>query len=150
MQRICAGLVPEQMEDKWFVYWKDDHLFLHRSWTGYCVYVVRFVAEEGRYKMTEAYANRDPGQCRNTGDERDAAMISFLIDTLLLRREAESSSTEVSSEKRALMMWSLVGRAMLGRHPNADADGLRRTDSRRRSRGYERRQHEEDLPDWGP
>jgi len=33
------GLVPEEIEDKWFIYWEDDTLFFHRSWTGNCIYV---------------------------------------------------------------------------------------------------------------
>ena len=125
MQRIRKGLVPEQMEDKWFVYWKDGTLFLHRSWTGFCIYVVRFVAEGGSCRMIEAYANREPEQYGETSNERDAEMISFLIDTLLLHWEAAFPSDEPSSEKRALMMWSLVGRAMLGEHPDVEADGQR-------------------------
>jgi 8-oxo-dGTP diphosphatase len=34
MKRLSEGLVPRQMEDKWFIYWKDDTLYFHRSWTG--------------------------------------------------------------------------------------------------------------------
>ena len=32
MDRIRRGVVPEAMEDKWFIYWKEDMLFFHRSW----------------------------------------------------------------------------------------------------------------------
>ncbi len=38
---IQAGLVPEEMEDKWFVFFEDPWLYLHRSWTGFCVFQVR-------------------------------------------------------------------------------------------------------------
>ena len=37
MDQIRAGHIPEMMEDKWFIYWQDDRLFFHRSWTGYCI-----------------------------------------------------------------------------------------------------------------
>lgn len=37
MDRIRAGLIPDVMEDKWFIYWRDKALYLHRSWTGNCV-----------------------------------------------------------------------------------------------------------------
>ena len=33
------------MEDKWFIYWKEGMLFFQRSWTGFCIYVVRFAAD---------------------------------------------------------------------------------------------------------
>jgi len=106
------------MEDKWFIYWKDDALFFHRSWTGFCIYVVRFVAEGGSWKMTQAELNRNPKQYTETSAERDARMISYLVDVLLLHKDSEFPSKEPSSEKSALMNWSQVGRAMLGQHPN--------------------------------
>jgi 8-oxo-dGTP pyrophosphatase MutT (NUDIX family) len=32
--RLARGLVPQQMEDRWFVYLEDSVLRCHRSWTG--------------------------------------------------------------------------------------------------------------------
>ena len=118
MKRIRRGLVPEQMEDKWFIYWKDDTLFFHRSWTGFCIYVVRFATDGDTYRMIEADVNRDPAQYKETSDERDAEKISYLVDVLLLHQEAVFPSDEPSSKKQVLMNWSQVGRAMLGQHPN--------------------------------
>ena len=117
MEHIRKGLVPDQMEDKWFIYWKDDTLFFHRSWTGFCLYVVRFASEGDGCRMIEADVNRDPEQYKESNDERDAEMISYLVDVLLLHQEAVFPSDEPSPEKQALMNWSLVGRAMLGQHP---------------------------------
>ena len=48
MQRIRTGLLPRQMEDKWFIYWSDGRLCFHRSWTGSCIYVARFSREHAR------------------------------------------------------------------------------------------------------
>jgi hypothetical protein len=105
------------MEDKWFIYWKGDTLYFHRSWTGYCIYTVRFVAESDSFRIIEADVNRDPEQYKQTSDERDAEMISYLIDLLLLHKKAVFPSNETSSKKQALKQWSQVGRAMLGQHP---------------------------------
>jgi len=119
MDCIRMGFVPMQMEDKWFIYWKDNCLFFHRSWTGFCIYVVRFIAEGETWRMIEADVNRDPRQYKVTDDDLDAGLISYLVDVLLLRRQAAMPAPEGSSaEKNALMMWSLVGRAMLGQHPD--------------------------------
>ena len=120
MEHIRRGLVPEQMEDKWFIYWQDDTLFFHRSWTGFCIYVVHFIPEGDRYGMVEADANRDPAQYKGMNDERDARMISYLVEVLLLHREVVFPSDDLSSEKCVVMNWSQVGRAMLGKHPNAE------------------------------
>lgn len=116
IERMRYGLVPEQMEDKWFVYWQSDTLFFHRSWTGYCIYIVRFALENGSYRMVEADVNRDPEQYGETNDDRDAKMISYLIDVLLLKQNADFPSDEQNTEKRTLQQWSQVGRAMLGQN----------------------------------
>ena len=84
MKHIRRGFVPGQMEDKWFIYWKDDTLFFHKSWTGTCIYVVRFVSEGDSCRMIESDVNRDPEQYTETSDERDAEMISDLVDWNLL------------------------------------------------------------------
>ena len=118
MGRIRQGVVPEQMEDKWFVYWQDDALFFHRSWTGYCIYRVRFSSADGGYRMFEADVNRNSAQYKEVSDERDAEMISYLVDLLLLHQDAVFPSEEPGSERQALKSWSQVGRAMLGQHPN--------------------------------
>ena len=36
--RIRMGYVPAQMEQKWFVYFDEGWLHVHRSWTGYEIY----------------------------------------------------------------------------------------------------------------
>ncbi|MFH5803645.1 hypothetical protein [Alienimonas sp. DA493] len=113
IERIRLGLVPGQMEDKWFIYWQDDALYFHRSWTGICVYVVRFEIDGDSYRMCEADLNREPSQYSQTNDDHDAAMISYLIDVLLLEREAEFPSEAADEGKAALEQWSSVGRAML-------------------------------------
>ncbi len=118
MESIRRGLVPEEMEDKWFIYWKDDTLFFHRSWTGFCIYVVRFVADGESFHMVEAEVNRDPAQYTQTDDSEDIQMISFLVDVLLLRRQSSFPTGDSSDKKRALKTWSQVGRAMFDQHPD--------------------------------
>ena len=116
MERIRQGVVPEQMEDKWFVYWHDGTLYFYRSWTGFCVFVVHFAVEGESCRMVGAEVNRDPEQVGEPHG-RDDELISYLIDALLLRHDAELPSDEPDEGQRALETWSFVGRAMLGDHP---------------------------------
>ena len=94
MDSIRQGLIPAEMEDKWFVYWADAVLYFHRSWTGCCIYVVRFVADGEGWRMTEAQVNRDPEQYCETDDAADVRMVSFLIDRLLLRGAGQDDVLE--------------------------------------------------------
>jgi hypothetical protein len=117
LEQMKRGVIPVEMEDKWFVYWQDDTLHFHRSWTGFCVYVVRFECDESGSRAVEATVNREPEQYRNTDDGYDASMVPYLIDVLLLRRPSKFPARSASRTRAALEQWSQVGRAGFGEHP---------------------------------
>jgi hypothetical protein len=52
--KLKDGLIPRVMEDKWFIYFDEPYLFLHRSWTGKPVYRVRLSTECDAATVTEA------------------------------------------------------------------------------------------------
>ena len=80
------GLIPEVMEDKWFIFLEDDVLYFHRSWTGNCIYQLTLKKDGARYKVAEALVNRDASQYSGTDDGYDEKLLTFLIDCLLLGR----------------------------------------------------------------
>lgn len=123
MTRVRRGVIPEQMEDKWFIYWADDCLFFHRSWTGFCTYVVQFADGDRGAVMVSADVNRETDQYSETDDAVDAKMISYLIDVVLLHRDATFPEAEdLSPEEQAIKNWTEVGRAMLGDHPASSGE----------------------------
>ena len=72
MTKIKQGLIPEEMEDKWFMYYSDSCLHVHRSWTGFTIYIVRFnEQDDGGAVAIDFRANRDPEQYKETKNERD-------------------------------------------------------------------------------
>ncbi len=79
--RIAFGVIPEQMEDKWFIFYEAPWLYLHRSWTGFCIFKVRFEVVAENVKIAEVQVNRDPAQYSNTDDKRDASMLGILLDS---------------------------------------------------------------------
>jgi hypothetical protein len=79
-EKIIVGTIPEVMEDKWFVFYEDPWLYLHRSWTGFCVFKVRFEMFDDSVKITEAWVNRDPEQYNETDDSRDENLLKILLD----------------------------------------------------------------------
>lgn len=119
MSLIRRGLRPDEMEDKWFIYWDRDLLYFHRSWTGVCIYEVRFHVDQHGYRMIEANVNRDPEQYGQTNDAFDARLISYLIDVLLLRHAASYPDEDEFVPRDPLAMWSLVGRASVNEHPGS-------------------------------
>ncbi len=123
MSQIRRGLLPEQMEDKWFIYFEGDTLHMHRSWTGYEIYAVRFKPHAGQWRIAEARVNRDPGQYKETDDRRDEELVVFLIDLLLLSQihTMPSKATGKGDAEHAVWLWSLAGRALFD-PPDSDEE----------------------------
>lgn len=108
--RIQRGLVPEQMEDKWFIFFEASWLFFHRSWTGTAIYAVKLRGEGEGAAVEEAWANRAPEEYRETDAAHDAKMLAFLVDRLLLGLPATFPIREgVDPAKTSLLVHHIVG-----------------------------------------
>lgn len=82
LERIRDGLVPEAMEDKWFVYCEEPHLYFHQSWTGQPVYRVRLERSGDGAEVAEALCVAGP--IADSGAEHQARLLDFLVSNLLL------------------------------------------------------------------
>ena len=118
MESIQKGLIPREMEDKWFIYWENNTLYFHRSWTGHCMYIVHFTGDKGNFRIISADINRDLEQYKETSNERDMNMILYLIDVLLLHKEAVFPDYNVPADIQTIKKWSQIGRAMLDGNPD--------------------------------
>jgi hypothetical protein len=88
-ERISRGLVPREMENKWFIFLEDGCLFFHRSWTGHCIYRVELEPLGDKHVVRCAEANRDPDEYKQTDDAYDSELLSFLVDVLLLGKRRD-------------------------------------------------------------
>jgi hypothetical protein len=86
---LRRGLVPQQMEDKWFILWENDWLSFYRSWTGFCIYQLQFGSNAGRHEVIQALVCDDASQYRRRPDTHEAALVDFLIRGLLLDQRVE-------------------------------------------------------------
>ncbi|WDF80815.1 hypothetical protein PQ469_12435 [Mucilaginibacter sp. KACC 22773] len=80
---LILGHRPHGMDDRWFVYCKDSWLYLHRSWTGYCIFKIKLDMIDGNYKLTEAHLSRDQDQYRSSSKESDIEVINLVIDLVI-------------------------------------------------------------------
>ncbi len=110
---LKVGFIPEEMEDKWFIYEEDGWLNFHRSWTGVCVYRVDFQKAPNGMEIAEAWVNRKTDEYSCVDDAYDAGVLSWLIDVLLLKRPAEYPDAGLGEGPGLLRQWGEVGRAML-------------------------------------
>jgi hypothetical protein len=83
-EQLSYGLIPDAMEDKWFIFLEGDTLYFHRSWTGICIYQLSLKRDGDLYQVVDAFVNRVPDQYTETNDRYDERLLLFLIDNLLL------------------------------------------------------------------
>lgn len=99
MELLRMGNIPEAMEDKWFWYYEDDKLHIHRSWTGYCIFIVAFEPDSDRLHVT---VNRDPDQYRSTDVHEDEYELNQLLNWWT-RADYDPYDQFVSDTYRALL-----------------------------------------------
>jgi len=76
---IRLGAIPEEMEERWFCFFEDPELFIHRSWSGICVYRVRFARDGNGYVVDEALVREG-----RQSVELSVEFLDFLVHKLLL------------------------------------------------------------------
>lgn len=121
LTRIKRGCIPYAMEDKWFIFYEDGLLALHRSWTGLCIYTLRLTAQGDHYVVTEALVNRDPLQYKETDAAHDAKQLTALIDVLLLGTAA-TFPTHPGDDPgtAAIKQWTVAGQALFAGSEGSD------------------------------
>jgi len=82
--RLAQGLIPREMEDKWFMYFEAPYLYLHRSWTGHPGYRVQLESTSTGSRVLEALLAVEPGDTSTDGLDYEAQLLDFLISNLLL------------------------------------------------------------------
>jgi 8-oxo-dGTP diphosphatase len=95
--RIQHGVVPQEMEDKWFIYTEGLTTYFHRSWTGVCVFQVQFEPCEAGYRATSTLVNRDPTQYKEGDgyDEvEDMRLLDFVVNFVVLQKDPDVEQDE--------------------------------------------------------
>src|SRR5262245_18198850 len=77
-ERIKRGLIPSEMEDKWFVFYEEPWLYFHRSWTGACIYGVRFRSSDAGVSTVESWVSRDSEHDDKARTDYDRVLLEFL------------------------------------------------------------------------
>jgi hypothetical protein len=78
-EAVIQGFIPEEMEEKWFCYFENNILYQYRSWTGFCIDEIYFVAEGRELRAVSAKINREPEQYLNTDITEDIDRITSML-----------------------------------------------------------------------
>lgn len=86
MENVRRGHIPEEMDDRWFIYVdENDTAHIHRSWTGFCIYKIKFKPQKEGWAAVHMAANRNPEEYTNTNIEHDKDMVKNLLLQHLVR-----------------------------------------------------------------
>lgn len=78
MRSLRLGFIPVDQGQKWFLYFEDDTLHIHRSWTGYKMFEVVFATDGDPARARFARVNLDPECYSGTLDEARETLLDLL------------------------------------------------------------------------
>ena len=110
-EKLKRGLIPQQMEDKWFIFFENDWLYFHRSWTGLGLYKAQLIKEQDGYSIKEFWTERNQEKYKNEDDNTDIENISFLIARGLLGIDVRKlyADKHIQSEGDRIKGWNNFG-----------------------------------------
>ena len=82
-ERIEAGHLSQDMDDKWHGYVENDRLYLHRSWTGDRLYEAQFQSE-GEVQRIIAAVGTTYERRSAMRPETDSLQLEVIIETVFL------------------------------------------------------------------
>lgn len=75
------------MQDKWFIFFENDWLFFHRSWTGYGIYKAKIININEKFYTNEFFVERNKEKYQNKDIDMDINAFKKLITNFLLSNQ---------------------------------------------------------------
>lgn len=124
---LMAGLLPSDMDDKWFVFHEDGWLRFVRSWTGLPVYAIRLTGSAAGVRVIDSWMNGDIVPKQRVDIAYHRALLRFIIDSLMLGKPGVFPLRPgASTVPPGVIQHSLVGRGYpeqeMGHEPGAALD----------------------------
>lgn len=109
--KLIKGLIPKEMKDKWFIFYENDWLYFHRSWTGFGVFKAQVITENDTYSIEDFWVERNQEKYKNQDEKVDIETFSFLIARGLLEEDVDEIyfSKKIKSDEDNIKDWSNFG-----------------------------------------
>ena len=82
--RMRDGFIPSEMEDRWFILFDEEWLLFYRSWTGLCIYGLKFESFPEGMRVVDSWVNCDPSQYLPIDRGLEHALLDRLIDRMVI------------------------------------------------------------------
>jgi ADP-ribosylglycohydrolase len=101
------------MEDKWFIFYENRFLYMHRSWTGFGIYKAEIIKKGEFYAFDEFMTERNKEKNSNEDDEADKDIFVNLIAGGLLGIPAGILHNKPNNDTNLLSDWGTYGSLLL-------------------------------------
>ena len=102
IELISKELIPQVIEDKWFMYFEKPYLYLHRSWTGQAVFKLKFTESSTGYFVSEALLSSDIAKTHEVEIKYQGEIAFFLVSHFQLEKKV---SYPMQSKKKWWQIW---------------------------------------------
>jgi hypothetical protein len=87
VDKIKIGYIPEDMDDKWFIFVENNWIYFHRSWTGNLIYKCQIhQIKNNNYEIQDFMVERDLERYGNLDDKLDKKLLKHLFNSYLIHR----------------------------------------------------------------
>lgn len=95
---LCHGFKPREMEDKWFMFFENDWLYLYRSWTGFEIFRVKITKEQGEshYSIKEVWVENSPERFKNDNKESTTWILESCFKFLIADHDSDDDLGTIS------------------------------------------------------
>jgi hypothetical protein len=115
--KIKNGLIPQEMEDKWFIFYEKNWLFFHRSWTGHGIYKTEIKEKNGSYFINEFFVEKNKEKYSCNSEDEDIDNFTSLIALGLLNIDVSQIyfNKNKKNEVNVIKSWSNFGNLFISK-----------------------------------
>lgn len=84
IESLRIGIIPQNMDDRWFCYMEGNNLFWHRSWTGCCVFILEINPSESLHRVQ---VNRNKNQFNLDNPQEEKELLNHLLTAFIARNK---------------------------------------------------------------
>lgn len=111
MRRLRFGHVDRDWDDRWFAFMEGNKLFIHRTRTRRCIYVVHLQKRRDGMYIVSADVNADPKENPTRSELREVERLARTIERLLLSYRRPDLA---KSQEQVALDWGWRPRPSLG------------------------------------
>ena len=84
---LVAGVIPCEMEDRWFVFFEQPYLYVHHSWNGELFFRVELAEATEGAVVRSAVAHHKAGSPSSQATMEEALLLGLILRRFVLQQD---------------------------------------------------------------